>query len=75
MRVGGSPLSLGPHLDRVLPALPADLQPAAVVSFLLTPTDALVISGRDTAVLDWLSRGGPVEPVLQLVEIGRWAAS
>ena len=76
MRVGGSSsLSLVPHVDRVLPTLPADLQPAAVASFLLTPSDALVISGRDATVLDWLSGGGPVEPVLQLVEIGRWAAS
>ena len=76
VRVGGSSsLSLVPHLDRVLPALPADLQPAAVASFLLAPRDLLVVSGRDTAVLDWLSRGGPVEPVLQLVEMGRWAAS
>ncbi|SPM33772.1 hypothetical protein MRAB57_1576 [Mycobacterium rhizamassiliense] len=76
VRVGGSSsLSLIPHLDRVLPALPADLQPAAVAGFLLIPRDALVISGRESAVLEWLSGGGPVEPVLQLVEIGRWAAS
>lgn len=76
VRVEGSPsLSLLSRLDRVLPALPAYLQPAAVASFLLIPRDVLVISGRDTAVLEWLSRGGPVEPVLQLVEIGRWAAS
>lgn len=73
---GGSfSLSVVPHLDRVLPALPDDLQPAAVAGFLLTPRDAFVISGRETAVMEWLSSGGPVEPVLQLVEIGMWASS
>ena len=72
---GSSALTLVPHLDRVLPALPPDLQPTAVASFLTTPMDALLISGRKTTVLDWLSNGGAAEPVFELIEISRWAAS
>lgn len=60
-------------LDQVLPALPTDLHPTAVAGFLLTPQEDLTIDGRPRAVRDWLSSGGAVEPVLQLVEIGSWA--
>jgi hypothetical protein len=72
---GGSALTLVPHLDRVLAVLPPDLQPTAVAGFLMTPMDALLISGRGTTVLDWLINGGAVEPVFELIEISWWAAS
>ena len=60
-------------LDQVLPALPADLHPAAVAGFLLTPQHELSLDGRPRAVRDWLNSGGSVDPVLRLIEIGEWA--
>lgn len=72
--VGGRPvLKQVRGLDRVLPALPADLHPTAVAGFLLAPQDQLAVDGRPRAVRDWLISGGPVDTVLRLVEMGQWA--
>lgn len=62
-------------LDQVLPHLLAqDLHPTAVAGFLLTPQSELRIGGRPQSVNDWLRHGGSTQPVLELIELGRWAA-
>jgi len=62
-------------LEQVLPALLArDAHPASVAGFLLAPQPDLRVAGQPTAVLDWLERGEPVEPVVALIEVGDWAA-
>lgn len=63
-------------LAEVLPSLLAQqLHPTTVAGFLLTPQDELQIDGHPTAVRDWLLHGESVQPVLQLIEIGDWAAT
>jgi hypothetical protein len=71
----GTALTLVPHLDKVLPELPADLHPVAVAGFLLTPQTELARRGRPRSVHDWLNGGGAVEQVLQLIELNEWACS
>lgn len=61
-------------LDQVLPALPPGVHPLAVAGFLLTPQLELSLDGRPRTVREWLRGGGPVEPVLRLIEIEEWAA-
>lgn len=62
-------------LDQVLPVLLGrNPHPAAVAGFLLTPQAELRIGNQPTSVRDWLSHGEPVEPVLDLIEIGDLAA-
>lgn len=63
-------------LSEVLLALLAHrLHPTAVAGFLITPQHELLIDGHPTAVRDWLLHGEAIEPVLQLIEIGDWAAT
>lgn len=72
---GGRPaLDSVPNLDRVLSALRADLHPVAVAGLLTTPQHELILHGRTCTVREWLIGGGAVEPVLQLIEINRWAS-
>jgi hypothetical protein len=71
---GRSMLEVVSNLDRVLPALPADLHPAAVAGFLSTPRHDLALHRRPCTVREWLIGGGAVEPVLQLIEMNRWAS-
>ena len=63
-------------LDQVLPhLLRKGLHPTAVAGFLLTPQPDLRIDGQPKTVKEWLLHGESVEPVLQLIEIGEWAAT
>lgn len=62
-------------LDQVLPQLLAhDLHPTAVAGFLLAPQSELRINGQPQSVNNWLRHGGSTKPVLDLVELGQWAA-
>ena len=63
-------------LDEVLPTLLAgELHPTAVAGFLMTPQSDLRIDGQPKSVREWLLHGESVEPVLELIEIGEWAAT
>jgi hypothetical protein len=63
-------------LDRVLPhLLTKDLHPTAIAGFLLTPQPELRIDGHPKSVKEWLLHGEPEEPVLNLIDIGDWAAT
>jgi hypothetical protein len=62
-------------LEQVFQALPAGLHPTAVTGFVRTPQTELQVGGRPLSVLEWLRSGGPVEPVLRLVEIADWAST
>lgn len=63
-------------LDRVLPhLLTKGLHPTAVAGFLLVPQDELRIDGQPRSVKEWLLHGEPVEPVLNLIDVGDWAAT
>jgi hypothetical protein len=62
-------------LDQVFQALPAGLHPTAVAGLLRTPQMELLVDGRPRSVLEWLRSGGPVEPVLDLVEVADWAGT
>jgi hypothetical protein len=55
-----------PGLDRVLPAIPADLHPLAVWRWLTTPVADLALDGSAVAPLQWLVAGGPPAPVATL---------
>jgi hypothetical protein len=61
-------------LDRVLPALPADLHPVSVAGFLTTPQPDLRVEGPPVSPLDWLRSGGDVRPVLGVAEAADWAS-
>jgi hypothetical protein len=61
-------------LEQLFQALPPGLHPTAVTGFLHTPQTELQVDGRPLSVLEWLRSGGPVEPVLQLIEIADWAS-
>lgn len=60
-------------LEQVFPRLPADLHPAGVAGFLVTPQQGLSVDGRPMSVLQWLGSGGRIEPVLDLVDVAYWA--
>ena len=63
-------------LDRVLPhLLTKGLHPTAVAGFLLTPQPELRIDGHPKSVKEWLLHGEPEGPVLNLIDIGDWAAT
>jgi hypothetical protein len=62
-------------LEQVFGAVPTDLHPTAVAGFLRAPQTELQVEGRPLSVLEWLRSGGPVEPVLQLLEIADWAST
>lgn len=62
-------------LDQVLPALSTDLHPLAIAGFLGTPQQELVIDGRPRTVRDWLSSGGAIDAVVQLIELSEWAGT
>lgn len=62
-------------LDRVLPhLLTRGLHPTAVAGFLNSPQPELHIGNRPSSVKEWLRHGESVESVLQLLELGDWAA-
>jgi len=62
-------------LDQVLPhLLRLNLHPMAVARFLLTPQPELRIDGQPSSVRTWLLHGESVQPVVDLIEIGEWAA-
>jgi len=68
-------LKLVRGLDQVLPhLLTKGLHPTAIAGFLMTPQLELRIANQPTTVREWLLAGGSVEPVLQFLEIGEWAA-
>jgi hypothetical protein len=56
-----------PHL------LAQDLHPTAVAGFLLAPQSELHVHGQPQSVRDWLLRGEPVRPNLDLIDVGQWA--
>ncbi|PZU04722.1 MAG: hypothetical protein DI630_00995 [Gordonia sp. (in: high G+C Gram-positive bacteria)] len=63
-------------LDRVLPRLLSlGLHPVSIAGFFDAGQPELLIDGREATVKEWLLHGGPVQPVLQLIEIGEWASA
>jgi hypothetical protein len=63
-------------LDQVLPHLLAqNLHPTAVAGFLQSPQPELLIAGQPQSVRDWLLHGEPVQPVLDLIDVARWAVT
>jgi hypothetical protein len=62
-------------LEQVFGALPDGLHPTAVAGLLRTPQTELRVDGQPRSILEWLRSGGPVEPVLQLIEIADWAST
>jgi hypothetical protein len=63
-------------LDQVFPHLLAqNLHPTAVAGFLLAPQSELRIGGQPQSVRDWLLHGEPVQPVLDLIDVARWAVT
>ncbi|MGE2724355.1 DNA-binding protein [Mycolicibacterium pulveris] len=69
-------LKLVRGLDEVLPALLSrELHPTAVAGFLMTPQHELRIDGQPKSVREWLLHGESVQPVLELIQIGEWAAT
>jgi hypothetical protein len=71
---GRSALKVVRGLDQVLRALPNDVHPLAIAGFLSAPQQELVVDGRRRAIRDWLSTGGAIDPVLQIIDIGEWAS-
>jgi hypothetical protein len=68
-------LKLVRGLDQVLPhLLTKGLHATAIAGFLMTPQPELRIDNQPKTVREWLLHGGSVEPVLQLLELGQWAA-
>lgn len=53
-----------PHLREVVAALPDDMHPLDVQTFMTTPREAL----RDRTPVNWLAGGGSPEPVLKAAE-------
>jgi hypothetical protein len=53
-------------LERVLPALPTDVHPVVVTSFLDRPHEDLLVDGVATSPAAWLDGGGPVDAVVAL---------
>jgi hypothetical protein len=53
----------------------AGLHPTAVAGLLRTPQTELQVDGRPRSIVEWLRSGGPVYPVLQLIEIADWAST
>jgi hypothetical protein len=45
-----------------------------VARFLLTPQPELRIDGQPNSVRAWLLHGESIQPVVDLIEIGEWAA-
>ena len=62
-------------LEQVFAALPLGLHPAAVAGLLRTPQTELQVDGQPRSIVEWLRSGGPVDPVLHLIEIGDWAST
>jgi hypothetical protein len=63
-------------LDQVLPGLLAqNRHPTAVAGFLLAPQPELRIQEQPQSVRDWLLHGESVQPVLDLIDVGRWAVT
>jgi len=62
-------------LEQVFAALPAGLHPTAVAGLLRTPQNELQIDGQPRSILDWLRSGGPVDAVLDLIEVADWAST
>jgi len=63
-------------LDQVLPQLlTQSLHPAAIAGFLQSPQPELLIAGQPQSVRDWLLHGEPVQPVLNLIDVARWAVT
>jgi len=55
-----------PGLDRVLPAMPADLHPVAVWRWLAAPISDLPVAGAPVSPLSWLAAGGRPDEVAAL---------
>lgn len=53
-------------LDRVLPALPADVHPVVVTSFLARPHEDLLVGAEPTSPAAWLEGGGDIDAVVTL---------
>jgi hypothetical protein len=63
-------------LDQVLPHLLAqNLHPTAVAGFLMASQPELRINGQPQSVRDWLLHGESVQPVSDLIDVGRWAVT
>lgn len=63
--VGNRPL---PHLPRLIAAISPEVHPATIDGLMRTPQPELAIDGRATEPHLWLSNGGAIEPVLQLLD-------
>lgn len=61
-------------LEQVFQALPPGMHPTAVAGLLRTPQLDLQVDGQPRSILEWLRSGGPVAPVLELIEIADWAS-
>jgi hypothetical protein len=72
--LGGIPGDV-PGLDVVLAAIPPDMHPAAVARFLDTPQPDLIRADQQLTPLEWLSGGGDVASVMQLVDVWRWSGA
>jgi excisionase family DNA binding protein len=53
-------------VDRVIRALPADLHPVAVFSFLSSPSPDLELDDQAVSPLAWLRSGGDPTPIAEL---------
>ncbi|MCV7030243.1 hypothetical protein [Mycobacterium sherrisii] len=62
-------------LEQVFQALPAGMHPTAVAGLLRTPQSELQIDGQPRSIVEWLRSGGPLAPVLELIEIADWAST
>jgi hypothetical protein len=63
-------------LDQVFPhLLTQNLHPTAVAGFLLAPQPELLIAGQPQSVRDWLLHGESAQPVMDLIDIARWAVT
>ncbi|WP_197739937.1 hypothetical protein [Mycolicibacterium sp. P9-64] len=51
------------------------LHPVAIAGFLLTSQHELFIDEHPRSVREWLLHGEPEERVLNLIDIGDWAAT
>lgn len=63
--VGNRPL---PHLARLLAAISPQVHPATINGLMRNPQPELSIDGQPTEPWAWLSNGGSIEPVLQLLD-------
>ncbi|PYY65525.1 hypothetical protein DEJ30_00170 [Curtobacterium sp. MCPF17_003] len=59
------------QLSTLIEAFDDDMHPTAILGFMTTPHSSTQIDGIPTTPIEWLARGRPVQPLVEILRVRR----